>query len=392
LQNIVNITVGTAFASAVLYLLQEESGGFHFLGASSIGKTTLLQVASSVWGGPERLQRWRATSKGLEAIATLHNDSLLCLDEIGQVDFKEIGEIAYMLANGSGKGRCFRDGSVRKKSTWRILFLSTDESGLADHLEQGGKKIKVGQEVRLVDLPADAGSNSGIFEALHHFESGAALSRHLNEMTKHYYGTAIRQYLHNLTNNVETARRFIQNQRAEFLKANTAYTADGQVYRVASRFALIAAAAAELATEFGIAAWQRGAAFHAVGKCFNDWLIQRGGTGPKESALALAQVRYFFEVHGESRFSPWDKNSIEQKTFNRAGFRRGSDFFVFPEVFKQDICVGMNPRFVAKLCLERGWLIGDSKGHALTSHRLPDTGKTRRVYQFCDKLFSDEII
>ncbi len=51
----------------------------------STGKSTVLRVASSVWGGFDYLQSWRATSNGLEGIAAAHNDSLLCLDEIGEI-------------------------------------------------------------------------------------------------------------------------------------------------------------------------------------------------------------------------------------------------------------------------------------------------------------------
>lgn len=97
--------VSIAFAAPLLYLLGEENGGFHFRGASSSGKTTALRVACSVWGSQIRLQRWRATSNGLESVAKLHNDSLLCLDELAQVSATEAGEVAYMLANGSGKIR-----------------------------------------------------------------------------------------------------------------------------------------------------------------------------------------------------------------------------------------------------------------------------------------------
>jgi uncharacterized protein (DUF927 family) len=61
----------------------------------------------------------------LEAVAESHNDSLLCLDEISQVDSKEAGETAYMLANGHGKSRAQRDGSSRQAALWRLLFLST---------------------------------------------------------------------------------------------------------------------------------------------------------------------------------------------------------------------------------------------------------------------------
>ena len=99
--------VALAFAGFLLRIIEQESGGFHFQGLSSIGKTTLLRVAGSVLGGGEKgfIRSWRATSNGLEAVAELHNDSLLCLDELGQVAPEEAGRVAYMLANGTGKTR-----------------------------------------------------------------------------------------------------------------------------------------------------------------------------------------------------------------------------------------------------------------------------------------------
>ena len=39
-----------------------RSGGFHFRGGSSIGKTTTLQIAASVWGNRDFIRSWRATS------------------------------------------------------------------------------------------------------------------------------------------------------------------------------------------------------------------------------------------------------------------------------------------------------------------------------------------
>lgn len=135
--------VSAAFATPLLSITSEENGGFHFVGASRFGKTTLLRVAGSVWGGGGingYLQSWRATSNGLEGIAEEHCDTLLCLDEMGQVEAGEAGEIAYMLANGFGKGRARRDGSARRALQWRLLFLSSGEVSLADKMAEIGRR------------------------------------------------------------------------------------------------------------------------------------------------------------------------------------------------------------------------------------------------------------
>ena len=101
--------VSVAFAAPLLYLTGNESGGFHFRSNSSDGKTTALRVAASVCGGQEFMQRWRATDNGLEALAMQHCDAPLLLDELAQMDPKAAGEVAYMLANGSGKARAARN-------------------------------------------------------------------------------------------------------------------------------------------------------------------------------------------------------------------------------------------------------------------------------------------
>ena len=80
--------VSVSFAAPLLEFTDDESGGFNFQGQSSTGKTTALIAAASVYGGKNYLNRWRATSNGLEGMAALHNDALLILDELAQVDPK----------------------------------------------------------------------------------------------------------------------------------------------------------------------------------------------------------------------------------------------------------------------------------------------------------------
>jgi hypothetical protein len=80
-------TISASFAGPLLELAGEPPGGFHLRGSSSIGKSITLSVGASVWGDPRTYCRtWRNTVNGLEATAVLHNDGILILDELGQVD------------------------------------------------------------------------------------------------------------------------------------------------------------------------------------------------------------------------------------------------------------------------------------------------------------------
>ena len=71
------LAISTAFAAPLLEIVGGESGGVHFTGDSSTGKTTLLIAACSVWGGESYKRSWRATAHGLEGVAAMFNDGFL---------------------------------------------------------------------------------------------------------------------------------------------------------------------------------------------------------------------------------------------------------------------------------------------------------------------------
>jgi hypothetical protein len=187
-------SLSIAFAGPLIHLLDGEPGGFHFCGSTSQGKTTAQRVATSVWGGKDFMRSWRSTINGLEGIAVLHNDSLLVLDEIGQCDPHEIGECAYMLANGMGKSRASQSGLAKDNSSWRTIFLSSGEIGLAQHMKEAGKIMKGGQEVRLLEISSQAGQ-FGMFEQLHGFNDGRDFADNLIEQCRKYHGAAGRAFL-----------------------------------------------------------------------------------------------------------------------------------------------------------------------------------------------------
>ena len=385
-----------AFAGPLLYLASEEGGGFHLRGPSSIGKTTALRVAASAWGGGGVggfLRTWRATANGLEGLAEMHCDALLCLDEMSQVHAREAVEVAYMLANGSGKSRAARDGSARRAARWRVLFLSTGELSLADKMNEAGQRARAGQETRLVDVPADAGAGFGLFEELHGFPSAEALARHLCDVSGRLYGGAVREYLARLTADLAGLSDALTAARRRWVSEHCTTGADGQVQRVAARFGLVAAAG-ELASAMGVLPWRDGEATEAAARCFRAWLDARGGTCAAEIAAGLAQVRHFFTLHGESRFSRFGHDNSDRPTINRAGFRRDdeaavTEFLVLPAVWCDEICRGFDARALARELIARGVLLPDPDGKPQSRHRLPGTG-VRRVYHVTAGILGNE--
>lgn len=365
------LAVSAAFAAPLMDLMGDESGGIHLVGASSTGKTAALRAAASVWGGPEYLLRWRATANALEAEAKSHNDALLILDELAQVDPRQAGEVAYMLANGSGKHRARRDGLARPVATWRLLFLSAGEVGLADHMAEVGKRARAGQEVRLADVPADAGAGHGLFECLHGYEDGARLADAIGSESQQYHGAIARAYLHQLTKIADEALRDgLKSARQDFLDSAVPSGAEGQAWRVGNRFGLIAAAG-EFATALGLTGWPEGAALNSVTLCYRAWLDRRGGAGSHENVAALTQVRHFLELHGESRFGCLD--ATDRPVINRAGYRRFADgemqYLFLPEVFRREVCAGLDYRHVARVLFDRGYLLINQPDRLIYKHR-----------------------
>ncbi len=417
--------ISAAFASPLLELAGMESGGIHFRGDSSTGKTTALRVASSVWGGADYLQRWRATDNGLESLAAQHSDCLLVLDELSQVDPKSAGEVAYMLANGTGKVRSVRSGAMREPATWRLLFISSGEAGLTEHMALAKLKPKAGQEIRLLDIPADAGKGFGIFDTLHDHTGGAAFSKVLSESATKNYGVASTAFLTKLVDNLDKINGLVKRAQKEFIKKHLKDDAGGQAYRAALRFALIAAAG-EIATVWGVTGWDNGEAMAAADTCFKAWLTQRGGAGNAEEKAMMAQVQRFFEQHGESRFADWDRPASDTsqhapKTLNKAGYRkhfdakdangeriytgefykegdekaaRETEFFVFVETFRSEVCAGYDYKVIQKILDKHGALIRPNSGNAYTrGERLQAEGR-QRVYRLNSKVFGllDEVL
>lgn len=407
-----------AFAAPLLRPAGMESGGFHLRGDSSSGKTTCLRVAASVMGGANYMQRWRTTSNALEGIAAQFCDGLLILDELAQVDGKEAGEAAYLLANEQGKARAQRGGTPRPRLSWKTLFLSAGEISLTDHMNESGKRARTGQELRMVDIPADAGKGMGAFEFVHGQASPAAFAGHLNHEAAACHGAPGRAFLQWCAANWDglgaRLRTAVQALVAEWVGDG----ASGQVLRVARRFALVAAAG-ELATEIGLTGWDRSESEWAARTCFDAWLAARGGDGNGEVTAMLRQVRRFLELHGEGRFTWWHRAADDHnaKTLQRAGFRRllgidgkpiktdgahdfeygqrmaasdgeraAVEFFVLPETFKTEMCAGFAHETVARVLKEHGCLVTEAERFTVKP-RLPGMGPAR-CYHIKPEIFA----
>lgn len=388
-----SLAVCAALAGPLLAILGKEGGGFHFVGPSSCGKTTALRLAASVMGAPATtVKTLDATANALESAAALANDALLCLDELGQTAPETIGALMYKLASGVGRGRADQRGEARHRKQWRNLFLTTGETDLDAMMRGIGRRPAAGQQLRLANIPAPEGGY-GTFEELHGHPTGAALSDHIRQASGLYHGAVFRAYLGRLTHDLNTDPDCLRNRLNAIIKNFVADVAppgsDGQVIRVAARFALLAAAG-EYAARTGALAWPEGDAIWGVRECFLAWLHRRGGHGPLEVRNLLEQFEGWLQTNGEARFVPMDgeERKNNHPVINRAGFRRmvntvsgdenAWEYFIFSSAFRE-ATAGYDSRWAARVLHQHGILAADQKGELCRQKKLPGMGN-QRVY------------
>jgi putative DNA primase/helicase len=299
------------FAGPVADLLDEGSFGFHLDGGSSIGKTAALVAAGSAWGGGGPLgfaYSWRTTDNGAEGMFSAHSGTMVPLDELSQLATEVASTLTYMFGNGHGKSRAGRNGEARRTAEWRGLLLSTGEVGIAAKIEEFGRcrKAKAGQLVRLIDIPADAGSGHGLFETCHG-EPAAEFARRLKASATSCYGSAGPAFVAHLAellaaDSASTKSRLrerVDTVQKELVQGMNA--AEGQVTRVARYFAVVAVAG-DLARAALNLPWNDGEPISAARKCFEAWMTKRGGSDPQEILTAITALREVIEVHGPARF------------------------------------------------------------------------------------------
>lgn len=391
--------IAAAFAGPLLRPLGAEGGGFHFRGHSSTGKSTLLIAAGSVWGGSAGEQgfghTWRATANALESLALAHNDLMLCLDEFAQVDPAEAGVAAYALANGQGKARLKSDGTLRRRHEWLLLFLSTGEVSLADHMTSTGKtgRPAAGQELRLIDVPAEAGAGMGIWEDLHGAVGPAQLSEAVKAAAKTHYGHAGPRFLEHLTKDRDAALTSARETVRKFLSQAALDGDSGQVRRVARRFAVVAAAG-ELAIEWDVVPWLSGSALNAALALFRRWANTFGRDAPREEREVLRRLRDTIQTD-RSAFSPVSDHDLEPEAepsvggrdgearqMKTLGFRHvsaGQVRYLFHDAGWATVFRGMDLTEAARIVHRAGYLETD-RGESRLKKRQRIRGEGQRFY------------
>lgn len=307
------ISVSAALAGVLLVPLnRQQGGGIHWVGDSSSGKSTSIEVAASVWGSYNFVRSWSATANGLEGMAANRNDTCLILDEIDEASPQDISKIVYMLVNGQGKQRAGRTGTARNIQRWRTIVISTGERTLSSIMSDIQKKPNSGQLVRLLNIRADF--EHGVFSNLHGLDSGRHLADHLKAARMAVHGVIGPEFVKKLLNDT----RNLSDLYDGIMKLYGKHTKSSLDNRAISTVAIIVLAG-ELGIEYGLLPWETGSLLSAGMKVYSRWRRTANGVGFTEDERILDSVKNFIDKNASSRFSNIDFSG-DKTINNRVGF------------------------------------------------------------------------
>lgn len=363
--------------------------GIHLFAQSSAGKTTTVEAASSIYGVPEMLKlSWFTTAYGMTVEAASRNDGFLPIDEIGQGgDARQVSTSAYTLFNGVGKVQGAKEGGNRAVLRWTVAALSTGEEDFETFMLKSGLSPKAGQLVRLVSVPfVDTVEFNGM-------DDGDQHSRAIKREAARYCGSVGREWISLLAADKESAIRMVNAREEEWI-SSLPEGASPQVKRVATRFALLDAAATLSASLTG---WSASECSTAVRQSFNDWLDSYG-LGNREKHQVITRARDFIQRYGLSRFQPYATSKVNgnmdeahaQRILNLAGYlvdgRREDgrkEYHIIPSVFEAEILCGIQKKLGGEALEDVGMLIRKEKGR-LDSRTISINGTQQRFVVLVD--------
>ena len=302
-----------------------DSFVIHFWGRTSRGKTTVGQIAASLWGcgadpndAPERtfIRRWNLTGNGLEGLAEAHSDLPLVLDELGSSTLGDIRPLIDQLAGGQGKTALNSARDMREPRSWRTIAISTGELSLHAKMSDPdgdgikNRTVKGGLTHRALDIEiADIAGASPEPER-------EGIVSGLKVACARYYGTAGPELVRLLAARFETAaqvRAWVREQLAVVMGDLAPPGLPAETARGVRRFALIAVAG-EFAVQTGLIPATAAQVRACVKMAVTAWLNTAAET---DEERLVASVRAFILRHA-ARFQP-DAESVAAPLTDRWG-------------------------------------------------------------------------
>ena len=295
---LITFAISCALAGPLLSPLGQDPFGIHAHGPSSAGKTVAGRAALSVFTAPvSGMRQWTATTNAIESELQDANDTFELRDELTTVNVWTAREIIYRGFTGRGRSRLTRDAKRRQPITWRTIMFSTGEPSLDDILREarGDQRGHLGgQDVRLISLRVDKERlPHGVFETVKTVEEGERAEQRLRQATDECHGVAGWAFIERLTQELKAQETFKAVVLSRLADRTAVLIGDHKVgeeaRRVARHLAQIALAG-ELATEWEIVDWEKGAATRAAAMVFAWWIEDRGDGKTSRGQLEVVDI------------------------------------------------------------------------------------------------------
>lgn len=364
--------VSSAFAGAILPILGISGFAFQFVGETSIGKTTILMAAGSVHGCKQEpdnhlgfCETWSTTQNAVEDLAVAHNHGLLLLDETrtGGTDDASRARLCTntIMTHTAGTEKQRKNAGPPRR--WRAVLLSSTNLAMSKMAEMGGVTVDDAYRVRSPDIPAEIQGGYGAFQELHDCTSGGEFSDQLQEAARAYYGTAIVEFLHALTDDLARDPEGLKARLNRWIDhyRRTAPTpkgsnADG---RVRDKFAVVYAAG-RLAARYDILPWPKEIG-RAVRTCEADHHDFVRKTSPQDP---VSRVGQYLEANRKAMLKVPEgglriaKSQVEEAPGFRRKTSRGEVFLVSKTRFEREF---PDARAVLDSLAGRGLLLTQAK-------------------------------
>lgn len=169
------IILATGFSSMIVGLLKHSSVILNICGESSIGKSIMSELATSIYSTRNDYKitaTFDSTPKALEALLHNNNGVVVVIDDTstGHNNEHDIGRLIYNLAKGVNRKRLEKNYKINSPLNWHTSIITSSEISMLNTRE----KDKLGILRRCIELQpgqSDIIENAEIAESIKKFTS-----------------------------------------------------------------------------------------------------------------------------------------------------------------------------------------------------------------------------
>ena len=334
----VAFSIYASLAAPLLEIFDCSSFLIHFWGDSSMGKTTVMEIAASVWGNPAKetgglITSWNNTMVFVERLASFFNDLPMYLDDSQTADDKTVSKIMYMIGNSTGRGRGKKAGGVDSNKSWHTVCFSTGEKQLTESTQYDGAKART---IEFNGSPF--GRNEG------------KIVNDIKTCVRENYGHIGKIFIEQLIKDLENPEKLeeFKESYSTFRELLSMRTTNEIGNRMAGYFAIIQLAGTLIENYFKLG----GNVLQTIENCFLEAINERKSEG-NTSERALNEVLSYAQANMKSFLGKSDESLREN-----FGVWKDNEYIAFHQHKLKDVLTkaGFSYNSIIRSWGDKGWI------------------------------------